>query len=110
MRRVLLTTVVVLIYTMTPSAGEIAESVVHLVTEGHTAHAVEDDAHQPEGAEHGCSGPFHVCSCHSTTAFTAAFAAADLGAPVLKETELGWWYEDAPPERYLESVFRPPIA
>lgn len=110
MRRILPYMAVLMVYLMTPAGGEITENVVHLLTKGHTAHAIDDDAHEPDSPEHGCSGPFHVCSCHSSTAFTASFAAVDVGSAVPRETGVGWWYEDAPAEGYLDSVFRPPIA
>jgi hypothetical protein len=110
MRRILPHVAVVLIYLMTPSAGEITENLVHLLTKGHTAHAVRDDAHQPTDPEHGCSGPFHVCTCHSSTAFTVARATVDVGATIRNETEVGWSTESTLSEGYLEAVFRPPIA
>lgn len=54
---------------MTPSM-EIAENVVHLVTEGHLAHAVDDEEHDATG-EHGCTGIFHACLCHASPLFIA---------------------------------------
>lgn len=110
MRRILPHVAVLLVYLMTPSAGEIVENVVHLLTKGHTAHAIEDDAHEPDGAEHGCSGPFHFCPCHSSSVFTAPLSTVEIGSPGPTETELGLWYEDAASEGHPGSVFRPPIA
>jgi len=40
------------------------ENGLHLVLEGHTAHAAPDgDSHSPSGVEHGCTGVMHICSC-----------------------------------------------
>jgi hypothetical protein len=110
MRRILPHIAVVLIYLMTPSAGEITENLLHLLRTGHTAHAIQDDAHQPVDPEHGCSGPFHVCACHSSTAFTLARVTVDVGSPLRNETEVGWRSESTLSEGHLEDVFRPPIS
>lgn len=62
--------VMVLVWTLTPGLAEVAENVWHLATTGHAAHAVEQGAdHEPVGDEHGCTGPFHLCSCHHSQAF-----------------------------------------
>lgn len=54
----------VLLLVLFPGAGEAIENAVHLVGFGHTAHAAgTPDSHEPSGAEHGCSGMFHLCSC-----------------------------------------------
>lgn len=55
----------ILLWTLVPGAGEVAENVIHLVLHGHSAHAEPDgDTHAPDGPEHGCSGTLHLCSCH----------------------------------------------
>jgi len=52
-----------------PGAFEILENAVHLVEEGHAAHAAANgDRHEPEGPEHGCTPTFHFCSCHASLA------------------------------------------
>lgn len=59
-----------LVWALFPGVGEVAENVVHLSLHGHLAHAVgHEDDHAHSGAEHGCTGPFHICSCHSSTPF-----------------------------------------
>jgi hypothetical protein len=53
---------VVLIVVMMPSGAELVELGLHLIEHGDIAHA---DHESPEGDEHGCSGLFHTCACHS---------------------------------------------
>ena len=74
--------VLLLALAMMPGAAELFESAVHLVSEGHVAHAVpesgsESDAHHPEGPEHGCTPTFHLCGCHASLAFVGP-----VGVPV----------------------------
>jgi hypothetical protein len=53
-----------LLWAIVPGVGEILENAVHLVREGHFAHATPDgDHHDPSGPEHGCTGTMHLCSC-----------------------------------------------
>lgn len=108
MRRFLPFIAVALIYVMTPASGEIVENLVHLVATGHTAHAAHDEPHQ-QGPEHDCSGPFHVCACHSSVVFTEAVAEAtgSVSAPVARNA---WAYPVEPRDGCLNAVFRPPIA
>lgn len=59
-----------LIWAITPGLAEVAENAWHLVVAGHQAHALDRGAdHAPAGDEHGCSGTFHLCSCHHTLLF-----------------------------------------
>lgn len=54
---------------MWPAVGELVEMTVHAVEHGDIAHE-EGDEHDsaPLGEdEHGCSGTFHLCPCHSPT-------------------------------------------
>lgn len=61
--------VFVLLLALAPGVGEVLENAVHLLTQGHWAHArLHGDDHYHPGPEHGCSGPFHVCSCHHSLA------------------------------------------
>lgn len=61
--------VAVLVWALTPGLLEVSENVWHLVAAGHTAHAASQGAdHEPAGDEHGCTGTFHLCSCHHTLA------------------------------------------
>jgi hypothetical protein len=100
---------VVLLFTMTPASGEILENAVHLILAGHTAHALADETHQPDEPEHGCSGPFHVCPCHSPTPLTAPGVTSALGSPAPRESRAAGWAEAGPFDGYLDGVFRPPI-
>jgi hypothetical protein len=55
---------------LVPGAVEILESAVHLVREGHLAHAAPDgDHHDPGGPEHGCTPISHLCGCHASLSF-----------------------------------------
>ena len=70
--------VLLLIFTMTPSASEAMELVAHAVVFGDYAHA-EDDAHSGQGGdEHGCTPLFHQCGCHASGVGTAAVQALAL--------------------------------
>lgn len=108
-RRILPFVAVALIYLMTPASGEIVENLVHLVATGHAAHAAHDEPHQ-QGPEHGCSGPFHVCACHSSVAFTGAVAEAIGSVSVPAAHDVRWAYAVEPSDGCLHGVFRPPIA
>lgn len=58
-----------LAWTLVPGLAETTENAWHLATAGHTAHAPsQGDDHAPAGDEHGCTGAFHLCSCHHTLA------------------------------------------
>ena len=55
---------VLALFVVLPGAGEALENVVHLVAQGHSAHAGgTSDRHQPPSREHGCTGAFHLCHC-----------------------------------------------
>jgi hypothetical protein len=100
---------VFLLYAMTPGSGEILENTVHFVLAGHTAHAIADDAHQPDAPEHACSGPFHICACHASTPLTPVRATAVPGTPMPRGSEVVRRAEREPFEGYAGAVFRPPI-
>jgi len=69
----------VLAFLLTPGSSEVVESTVHLVANGHLAHAVDDEEHAPHGDEHGCTGVMHSCACHAG----AAVALFDPGVPCI---------------------------
>ena len=97
-----------LIYVMLPGTSELTENLFHLVANGHLAHAIDDADHEPKGDEHGCSGPFHVCQCHSSTGFVLADASLVLDVP---ETSQTFWGElSSTADGHLSNLFRPPIA
>jgi len=58
-----------LVFVLTPGSTEIVENAVHLATDGHMAHAIDDADHTSEGGEHGCSGVIHSCGCHGSVSF-----------------------------------------
>jgi hypothetical protein len=56
--------VFLMLWALAPGMSEAVENVLHLIVEGHTAHAEADgDSHDPLGPEHGCTGVTHLCSC-----------------------------------------------
>ena len=100
-----------LVLAILPTTGEMLELVVHLARHGDVAHEVGDDhGSAPMGTdEHGCSGTFHLCPCHTAQATTPA--ACDVPPRVTMARRI-----DAlgPPARGgLDAPapsFRPPIA
>jgi hypothetical protein len=51
---------------------EVVEAAVHLVEHGDLAHG-DSDGHGTSALgsdEHGCSGTFHLCGCHSASVIT----------------------------------------
>ena len=99
----------VLAYAITPGAGELIENAVHLVMTGHTAHAAHQDGHEPQGDEHGCSGPFHVCPCHGTAAFVAERAPIEVQAMRPASESVTRIVGDLESDGVLAGIFRPPI-
>lgn len=110
MRGLLPYVAVVMVYVMTPGSGELAENLVHLLANGHTAHAFDDAEHQPQGNEHCCSGPFHVCQCHTSTGFIVGVKHNRLGTALVRGERLSWACEEVEAEGHSVSLFRPPIA
>ena len=99
-----------LAYVIFPASGELTRDLVHLIATGHTEHE-SGSAHaehaEHDGAEHGCSGPYHACVCHQTVAFAPPAVAPGAVAPsmcvvVVDQTA-------APgPSGVRGSLFRPP--
>lgn len=108
MRRLRPFVAVCLVYLMTPMAAEITENLLHLVANGHTAHAVADEEHQPDDPEHCCSGPTHVCGCCHSTSFVAPIGEELAPAPA-SVAGLPCGPDVARADGYLAGVFRPPI-
>lgn len=98
----------VLALAMVPGAFELVENVLHVVSEGHLAHAVShDDEHEPSGPEHGCSLVFHFCGCHASLALwnappppaIALHAAGDPSPRISERLLTGVWKSiDRPPQ------------
>lgn len=110
MRRLFPWITILLVYILTPGALEIAENAAHLVAHWDTAHSADDDHEQPTGTdEHGCSGPYHFCSCHHSSSFITVRPAL-VSAPVATvdpESPAG----DVPVDSgFVPSLFRPPSA
>ena len=97
------------LYAVLPGAWQLTEQALHLVTEGHTAHAIDDGEHEPDGAEHGCSGSFHMCSCHHSPSFLAVSPAA-IATPDPAGAEAPLEPGGDAPEAYRPGLLRPPIA
>lgn len=96
---------------ISPLTGEVAENVIHLLREGHAAHADDADVdhdHAPTNDEHGCSGPFHVCACHQNGAFESV-EGAQLGPPPLRVVDGGGAELCEPPAADVRALYRPPI-
>ena len=69
-----------LLLVLCPGVGELAENAGYLLSHGHLAHASSDDHDDhPAGPEHGCTGTFHMCPCHSTP--LTLLPTADLKGP-----------------------------
>ena len=97
-----------LIFGLMPGGAEIIENVVHLATDGHTAHAVDDAAHAPQGVEHGCSGSMHLCECHSSPSFLVAKVGISLLPPTVDELPQFRADEGYIASGYVAGVYRPP--
>ncbi len=102
--------VVLMVFGMIPGAGELIENVIHLVEHGHSAHALDDEDHERRGAEHGCSGTSHDCSCCQSPAFIGVQLIASVSNNPMVSRTLAFAIEDLPADGYLTGVFRPPIA
>ena len=97
-------------YLMTPGAFELTEQAAHLVGHGDTAHADDGHAGDDPADEHGCSGPYHFCTCHQSVTFVtgAAHIAAISFAPAGVVAESG--SASAVDSGYAHQVYRPPQA
>lgn len=59
--------VATLAWLLVPGLSEATENLWHLLRTGHGAHDLSAGAgHAPQDEEHGCTGTFHLCSCHHT--------------------------------------------
>lgn len=55
-----------LVLSIVPSTMELVEAVVHWAEHGDSAHGEGHDSSALGGTdEHGCSGTFHICPCHT---------------------------------------------
>ncbi len=100
-----------LVFSMTPGAGELAESTVHLVTHGDNAHG-DSAGHQDRGesgGEHGCSGPYHSCSCHQSVSFLTA-TALDSGHLAAPSSHEAGSIDSVLDSGFVQELLRPPNA
>ena len=97
----------VLAWQVTPGLTEVMENVVHVVSTGHGAHALDDAEHSPEGDEHGCAGTFHVCQCHPTVTFLTPVPARVAAASYLSQVRVFEW-DDVRADGHFTGIFRPP--
>jgi len=102
--------VLVLAWQLVPGMGEVVENALHLLSEGHTAHALADADHAPEGDEHGCSGPFHLCSCHSSAVFVSAVPEPHVACAAVAQLSRRVRSGGVPCDGFVSGVYRPPIA
>jgi hypothetical protein len=108
---------ILMVVAMMPGLGELVDDAVHFLRTGHTEHSdVHFDGHgdaHPDGhhldEEHGCSGAFHLCSCHQSPTFLGAPLLPDLrsaAVDVVRPSRLS----TRGPDGVREDVARPPRA
>lgn len=98
-----------LAFAMVPGAAEMVESAVHLVTEGHVAHAAPDgDDHEHAGPEHGCTPVFHLCGCHVNLSFLSPKIAP--AVPLRTSLAVEASRPALPPSGFWPSIDHPPRA
>ncbi|MBT8464900.1 MAG: hypothetical protein KJO57_09450 [Deltaproteobacteria bacterium] len=99
-----------MVYAMVPGASEIVENVSHLLVEGHAAHELADADHEPQGEEHGCSGTFHMCHCHTSVTFLTGTTAPEVASAPEHRQTVSWDVDDARADGCTADMFRPPSA
>ncbi len=97
-------------FVLMPGAAEMVENAAHVVSDGHTAHAIDDADHAPRGDEHGCSGTYHVCSCHASPSFLLGNVAFAFGPDLVLSSPLNSDAEGRPSVGHSLGVYRPPSA
>lgn len=98
--------VILLIHGLAPALGEVAETVVHYLVEGHLAHSAADQGDLgDQGDEHGCGSTQHLCGCCASQPVVAAAGSAQPAGPVPARAlgpppaSLASLHEPAPPHR-----------
>jgi len=100
---------IVLTLSILPSTMELIEAVVHWAEHGDSAHGEDHHSSALGTDEHGCSGTFHLCACHTASAVApsvvvdlASYGFLDNEACIAPASHVGLG-ATAPP-------IRPPIA
>lgn len=100
----------VLAFALFPGAAEIVENATHLVASGHTAHALDDADHAPQGDENGCSGTIHVCSCHTSVSFLVNNDRFAFAPPLVLSSSVDADARGEPASGHALGIYRPPSA
>lgn len=79
---------ILLTLSILPSTMELVEAVVHWAQHGDSAHGDDHDSTALGTDEHGCSGTFHLCACH-TASVVAPSVVTDLSVYSFLEYEAG---------------------
>lgn len=61
-----------LMLSVVPSTMELVEAAVHWIEHGDSAHGDGHDSSALGTDEHGCSGTFHLCHCHSANVIASS--------------------------------------
>jgi hypothetical protein len=103
------TLLLLMLWALVPGVGEAVENGLHLVLEGHMAHAApEGDSHTPWEDEHGCTGAMHFCSCCVSQTFIAVQVVAQLPEQSYQRlTEQDW---TKVPASVNQGIYHPPRA
>lgn len=91
---------------------EVVELVVHWVEHGDLAHG-ERDGHERSALgsdEHGCTGTFHLCGCHSASVISPAAQAQSTRPPPAQSRQGFFAHFDRDGLGAAAPPIRPPIA
>jgi hypothetical protein len=100
--------VVLLLWSIVPGMAEALENAAHWVREGHFAHQESDtDSHSDPGPEHGCTGTFHTCPCHSSAAANQPSSLREVRAPNT-DSESARRLFNPPLMGYPHGIYHPP--
>lgn len=99
--------IALVIHGLVPSAAELVETLVHLVTTGHVAHDAAHHETSPDD-EHGCGPIAHHCVCCPSQPLVAQAPSA-LSAIEGVVAQACWPQERFVPDAPRACPFRPPI-
>ena len=96
---------------MFPSSLELVQDATHLLADGHTRHDISAGHHDDEPTdEHGCSGPYHICICHSSSAFVIGLPDNLIVVHDIRPFRIVERLATPAPSGHLDRLFRPPTA